>query len=101
MSNVGVSVGNRLFWIWQILRTAERTKDGLINLKDNEKIESMVGELTNVIEDFDRAVDIEGLRQAKDTGKHSLLQFGGSSLSLASHRAKSVVTVACTCQDRL
>ena len=39
-------------------------------------IEEMDEELTKVIEDFDRAVNVEALRLAKETGKHSLLQFG-------------------------
>ena len=34
-------------------------------------IEEMDGELTKVIEDFDRAVNVEALRLAKEAGKHS------------------------------
>jgi len=34
-----------------------------------EKIEEMDRELTKVIEDFDRAVDVEALRLAKKNGK--------------------------------
>ena len=33
-------------------------------------------ELTKVLEDFGRAVDVEALRLAKETGKHSLFQSG-------------------------
>jgi hypothetical protein len=33
-------------------------------------IEEMEKELTKVIEDFDRAVNVEALRQTKETGKH-------------------------------
>src|ERR1700679_2206318 len=72
MSNVGVSVGSDLLSIWQILMIAERFKDGLFSSKDQEMMVKMDGELTKVIEDFDRAVNIEALRQAKETGKHSL-----------------------------
>jgi len=48
---------------------AERTLSGLIHL---EKIEEMDGELSKVIEDFDRAVNVEALRQAKETSKQLL-----------------------------
>ena len=34
------------------------------------KIEELEKELTKVIEDFSRAVDVEALRLAKETGKH-------------------------------
>ena len=37
-----------------------------------EMIEEMDRELTKVIEDFDRATNIEALRLAKGTGKHPL-----------------------------
>ncbi len=46
---------------------AERTLSGLVH---PEKIEEMERELANVIEDFDRAVNVEALRQAKETSKH-------------------------------
>ena len=36
-----------------------------------EVIEEMDRELTKVIEDFDRAVNVEALRLAKETGKHA------------------------------
>jgi len=39
---------------------AERALGGLVHL---EKIQEMGGELSNVIEDFDRAVNVEALRQ--------------------------------------
>ena len=41
-----------------------------------EVIEEMDRELTKVIEDFDRAVNVEALRLAKETGKHALSQSG-------------------------
>ena len=43
-----------------------------------EAIEEMDRELTKVIEDFDRAVNVEALRLVKETGKHSLSQLGKS-----------------------
>jgi len=36
-----------------------------------DAVEEMDGELTKVIEDFDRAVNVEALRLAKETGKHA------------------------------
>ena len=41
-----------------------------------EEIEEMDKELTRVVEDFGRAVDVEALRLAKETGKHLLFQSG-------------------------
>ena len=53
-------------WIWQVLMIAARTP------ANPEKIEEMDKELTNVIEDFNHAVDVEALRLAKKNGKHIL-----------------------------
>lgn len=55
-----------------MLMIAERAKDGIINSKDKEMIDKMGDELTKIIEDFMRAVDIEALCLAKKNGKHSL-----------------------------
>ena len=49
---------------------AERTLGGLVH---PEKIEEMNTELTKVIEDFDRAVNVEALCLAKGTSKHVLI----------------------------
>ena len=57
------------FWIWKMLMSTERALGGLAH---PEKIEEMDRELTTVIEDFDRAVNVEALRLAKETSKHSL-----------------------------
>ena len=46
----------------------------------------MDSELTKVIEDFDRAVNVEALQLAKEAGKHVLSQYGKSSLSVVSCR---------------
>jgi len=43
-----------------------------------EKIEEMDRELTKVIEDFDRTVDVEALRLAKANRKHMLSLSGGN-----------------------
>ena len=43
---------------------AERTLSGLAH---PERIKEMDKELTNVIEDFDRAMNVEALRLAKET----------------------------------
>jgi hypothetical protein len=48
----------------QVLMIAERTVHP-------ERIETMDKELTEVIEDFDRAVNVEALRLVKETGTHS------------------------------
>jgi hypothetical protein len=73
MSNVGVSVGTYLYLIWKLLMSIARTVGGLVN---PETIGEMDKELTKVIEDFDRAVNVEALRLAKETGTHSLSQYG-------------------------
>ena len=53
-----------------------------------ESIEEMERDLIKVIEDFDRAVDIEALRLAKKSGKPSMFQSGGDRpFSVVSHRA--------------
>ncbi len=47
-------------------------------------------EMTKVIEDFDRAVNVETLRTAKEIGKHSILsQSGHSSCSVIPRRASA------------
>jgi len=61
-------------WVPQMLMIAERTGDALIRSKDKDTMEEMAGELANIIEDFLRAVEVETLRLAKRSGKHSLSQ---------------------------
>ena len=68
-SDVDDVVGSHLVWILQLLMIAERTLGGLAR---PEKIEEMDEELTKVIEDFDRAVNVEALRLAKKTSKQTL-----------------------------
>ena len=55
-----------------VLMIAVRTACGLVH---PEKIEEMERELMKVIEDFDRAVDVEALRLAKKTSKRSLFSI--------------------------
>ena len=52
-----------------MLTIAARTVVGLVR---PETIDELGGELTKVIEEFDRAVNVEALRLAKETGAYSL-----------------------------
>ena len=54
-----------------------------------ESVEDMEKELTKVIGDFDRAVDVEALCLAKKSGKRLLSQSGNNSFSVISCRAKA------------
>jgi len=69
MSDVDVLVGSHMGWVVRLLMITERTFGGLVPA---EKIEEMDEELTKVIEDFDRAVNVEALRLAKETSKRTL-----------------------------
>jgi len=76
----------------QVLMSAARTARGLAYL---ESIEEMERDLTKVIEDFDRAVDVEALRLAKKSGKHSSSQFAGDrSFSVDPCRARVLAETA-------
>jgi len=59
-----------------MLMITERTLTGLVH---PQKIEEMNEELTKVIEDFDRAMNVEALRLtkelAKENSKHSLISI--------------------------
>ena len=83
-----------LFWIPQMLMIAERTRDALINSKDKEMLEEMDRELASVIEDFLRAVDVETMRLAQRSGKHSSSQYGVGPFSVDSRRAKATTQAA-------
>jgi len=65
-----------------MLIIAERTLSGLAH---PHRIEEMSKELTKVIEDFDRAMDVETLRLAKESSKH-WPQSGDSVFSIVSYR---------------
>jgi len=56
---------------WQALIIAARTVGRLAYQKAIEELDT---ELTKVIEDFDRAVNVEALRRTKETGEHALSQ---------------------------
>ena len=51
-----------------MLMITERTLTGLVH---PQKIEEMSKELTKVIEDFDRAMNVEALRLAKELAKEN------------------------------
>ena len=70
MSDVGSSVGNRLFFIPHALMIAVRAVGGLVHPGAIEEIEN---DLTDVLEDFERAVDVKALRLIKETGEHLFL----------------------------
>ena len=83
-----------IFWIPQMLMLVENTGDALIYSKDKEMMEAMDGELTKVIEDFMRAVDVEALRLMKMSGKHSPSQYSASPFSVVSCRARASTQAA-------
>ena len=97
MSNVDVSVGSHPFLIWQLLSVA-RTVGGLVS---SEKLGEMDKELTKVIEDFDRAVNIEALRLVKETGTHSSSQCDDSRFLVVSCRARAFACAARFCEGWL
>ena len=67
----------------------ERTVEGLIYSTDKEKIDKIGEELTKITEYFIRAVNVEALRHARDTGRHSLSHSSDSRSSVALCRAKA------------
>ena len=66
MLDVGISVGDRLFWTSHVLTIAVRAVGGLVHPGAIEEIER---DLTKVIEDFERVMDVEALRRIKETGE--------------------------------
>ena len=81
-----VKYGKLSFWIWQMLMIAARMAGGSAY---QEAIEEVDKELTTVVEDFDRAVNIDALRRTKETGEHSLSQSLHNSFSPVSCRART------------
>ena len=55
-----------IFLTWKGLIVAERMVDGLDHLGTTEEMDR---ELTGVIEDFDRAMNVGALRLARESGK--------------------------------
>jgi len=62
-----------------------------------EIIEEMDRELTKVIEDFDRAVNVEALRLIKETGKHPIYQCCYSPFSVVWCRTRAFAWAAQIC----
>jgi hypothetical protein len=81
-----------------MLMVAGRTVGGLVH---PPMIEEMEKELTKVIEDFDRAVNVEALRLARETGKRSVSQPGDKSFSATPYRARLCAWAAQICRGRL
>ena len=77
---------------------AARKLGGRVGTETMDEIDE---ELTKVTEDFLRAVDVEALNLAKNTGTHSLSQPGNSSSSIVSRRASTFAWAAQSCRDRL
>ena len=96
MLDVGISVGDRLFWISHVLTIAVRAVGGLVHPGAIEEIET---DLTKVIEDFECAVDVETLRRMRDTGEHSFP--AGIYSQLLRYRAGDFARAARTRQDGL
>ena len=59
-----------------------------------EMIEEMDRELIKVIEDFDRAVDVESLRLAKRSGTYTCSLSGGGAFSVILCRARAFAYAA-------
>ena len=94
MSNVGVSVGNHIFWVWRALTIVARVVVGLVRPKT---IDELDGELTKVIDDFDRAVNVEALRLAKEAGTYSLSPSDDRSCSVVPCRPRAFAWAARIC----
>ena len=84
-----------------MLMIAEGTRDAQLYLKNKEMIEKMDEELANVIEDFTHAVNVEALRLATRSGKHSLRQYSVSPFLVVSCRARAPTQAAQTYRDQL
>ena len=80
-----------------MLTIAARTVGGL---RDSSTIEEIESDLAKMIEDFDRAVNVEALRRIKETGEHLSLVLDGQSL-IVSCRAGAFAWATGTCQDKL
>ena len=78
-----------MFWCWQGLMIPGRTFGGPAC---PEKFEEMDKELTKVIEDFTRAVDVEALRLAKKSGTVSSNQSDDRLFSVVSYRTSRART---------
>ena len=79
---------------------AARTYGGLVNPGTIEEMES---DLTKVMEDFDRAVNVEALRRIKETGEHLFLTIVHTQLLCyrAGASAWTAHWAAQICRDKL
>ena len=77
-----------------MLTIAARAMVGLVR---PETIDELDGELNMVIEHFDRAVNVEALRLAKETGTYSLSLSDDSSYSVVPCRARTFAWAARLC----
>ena len=85
----------------QMLMIAERMKDGLVHSNVKEMVEKLDGELTDVIEDFLRAVDVEALYLAKKNGKQTSSRTDDSRFSIVPCRARGSARAAQTRRGRV
>jgi hypothetical protein len=67
--------------IWRVLMIAARMSVGLGGPEATAKTDA---ELAKALEDFDRVVNVESLRLAKETGKHPLSLSSDSPFSVVS-----------------
>ena len=90
------SLNRPLMWRNSAAIVTARTGGGLV---DPGRIEEMESDLTKVIEDFDREVDVEVLRRIKETGEHLFPVMIHSQLLRC--RAGACAWAARICQDKL
>lgn len=72
-----------------MLIIAERTAAGAISSNVKDMIAKMNEDLTKIVEDFMRAVNVETLYKAKTTGKHSLSKSSDGPFSIVLCRARA------------
>ena len=69
----------------------------MVGLVRPETIDELDGELNVVIEEFDRAVNVEALRLAKETGTYSLSLSDDRPCSVVPCRARTLAWAARLC----
>ena len=75
---------------------AERTGVAPFSAKDKDNMKEMDEELAIVIKDFQNAMNVELLRQAKRIGRHSLSQYSARPFMTALCRAGASIQAAYT-----
>ena len=78
-----------LLRIPQMLMIAERAGDALTDSENKEVLEKMDSELSNVIVEFERAINVETLRKVRKARKHSSSQYSAGPFSTALCRANA------------